>query len=79
MDIYAFPPVAAILDAAYSGLLLLTDLLEPLAGEAAAARRSSPPGSRRPRRSRAAAASPRACASCSDATPVTASGCSARR
>jgi YidC/Oxa1 family membrane protein insertase len=37
MDIYAFPPVAAILDAAYSGLLLLTDLLEPLAGEAAAA------------------------------------------
>ncbi len=37
MDIYAFPPVAALLDAAYSGLLLLTDLLEPLAGGAAAA------------------------------------------
>ncbi len=37
MDLYAFPPVAAILDAAYSGLLLLSDLLEPLAGDAAAA------------------------------------------
>jgi YidC/Oxa1 family membrane protein insertase len=37
MDLYAFPPVAAILDTAYSGLLLLTNLLEPLAGDAAAA------------------------------------------
>ncbi len=37
MDIYAFPPVAAILDAAYSGLLLLSEVLEPLAGDAAAA------------------------------------------
>ncbi|KRB38422.1 YidC/Oxa1 family membrane protein insertase [Microbacterium sp. Root180] len=37
MDIYAFPPIAAILDAAYSGLLLLAELLQPLAGDAAAA------------------------------------------
>lgn len=37
MDLYAFPPVAAILDAAYSGLLALDRLLEPLAGDAAAA------------------------------------------
>lgn len=37
MDIYAFPPVAAILDAAYVGLMQLAALLEPLAGGAAAA------------------------------------------
>ncbi|MCW3492504.1 YidC/Oxa1 family membrane protein insertase [Microbacterium sp. SSM24] len=37
MDLYAFPPLAAILDAAYSGLLLLAELLQPLAGDAAAA------------------------------------------
>ena len=37
MDIYAFPPVAAILDAAYLGLMQLAALLEPLAGSAAAA------------------------------------------
>ncbi len=37
MDIYAFPPIAAILDAAYSGLMQLIALLEPLAGGAAAA------------------------------------------
>ncbi len=37
MDIYAFPPIAAILDAAYSGLMQLAALLEPLAGSAAAA------------------------------------------
>ena len=37
MDIYAFPPVAAILDAAYAVLMQITVLLEPLAGAAAAA------------------------------------------
>ncbi|MDY0910186.1 YidC/Oxa1 family membrane protein insertase [Microbacterium sp. CFBP9034] len=37
MDIYAFPPIAAILDAAYTGLMQLTALLEPLVGGAAAA------------------------------------------
>lgn len=37
MDLYAFPPIAAVLDAAYSGLLLLAGVLQPLAGEAAAA------------------------------------------
>ncbi|MCP2637919.1 YidC/Oxa1 family membrane protein insertase [Microbacterium sp. HD4P20] len=37
MDLYAFPPVAAILDAAYAGLMSLASLLEPLAGSAAAA------------------------------------------
>ncbi|MFB7893989.1 YidC/Oxa1 family membrane protein insertase [Microbacterium sp. NPDC056044] len=37
MDLYAFPPVAAILDAAYSLLMGLAALLEPLAGSAAAA------------------------------------------
>ncbi|MFE5407491.1 YidC/Oxa1 family membrane protein insertase [Microbacterium sp. NPDC056569] len=37
MDLYAFPPVAAILDAAYSLLMWLAALLEPLAGSAAAA------------------------------------------
>lgn len=37
MDIYAFPPVAAILGAAYSFLMQLAQLLQPLAGAAAAA------------------------------------------
>lgn len=37
MDIYAFPPIAAILDAAYGALTGLADLLQPLAGSAAAA------------------------------------------
>lgn len=37
MDIYAFGPIAAILDAAYTGLTALSDALEPLAGSAAAA------------------------------------------
>lgn len=37
MDIYAFPPIAAILDAAYGALTALTTALEPLAGSAAAA------------------------------------------
>lgn len=37
MDIYAFPPIAAVLDAAYTGLMQLAALLEPLAGGAAAA------------------------------------------
>ena len=37
MDLYAFPPVAAILDAAYSLLMGLAALLEPVAGSAAAA------------------------------------------
>ncbi|ANJ27931.1 YidC/Oxa1 family membrane protein insertase [Agromyces aureus] len=37
MDLYAFPPIAAVLDVAYSLLMGLTDLLEPLAGGASAA------------------------------------------
>lgn len=37
LDLYAFPPIAAILDAAYTGLMTLADLLEPLAGATAAA------------------------------------------
>jgi YidC/Oxa1 family membrane protein insertase len=37
MDLYAFPPIAATLDAAYTLLMGLAALLEPLAGSAAAA------------------------------------------
>jgi YidC/Oxa1 family membrane protein insertase len=37
MDLYAFPPIAAILDAAYTGLMQLIAFLEPFAGGAAAA------------------------------------------
>lgn len=37
MDIFAFPPIAAVLDFAYSALTALSALLEPLAGSAAAA------------------------------------------
>ena len=37
LDLYAFPPIAATLDAAYSLLMWLATLLEPLAGPAAAA------------------------------------------
>lgn len=37
MDLFDFPPIAAILDAAYAFLMGLTGLLEPLAGSAAAA------------------------------------------
>lgn len=37
MDIFAFPPIAAILDAAYGALTALSTALEPLAGPAAAA------------------------------------------
>jgi YidC/Oxa1 family membrane protein insertase len=37
LELYAFPPIAAILDAAYSLLMALSALLEPLAGSAAAA------------------------------------------
>ncbi|WP_040165902.1 YidC/Oxa1 family membrane protein insertase [Microbacterium gorillae] len=37
MDIFAFPPLAALLDAAYSGLIALADLLEPAVGVSAAA------------------------------------------
>jgi YidC/Oxa1 family membrane protein insertase len=37
MDFTAFPPLAAVLDAAHSALLGLAGLLEPLAGSAAAA------------------------------------------
>ncbi|KRA25775.1 preprotein translocase YidC [Microbacterium sp. Root61] len=37
MDLYAFPPIAAILNAAYSFLMWLATLLEPLAGASAAA------------------------------------------
>ncbi|MDN3495262.1 membrane protein insertase YidC [Planococcus sp. APC 4015] len=37
MDIFAFPPLAAVLDLAYAGLMGLAALLEPLAGSASAA------------------------------------------
>ncbi|MGP6177399.1 YidC/Oxa1 family membrane protein insertase [Microbacterium sp. A196] len=37
MDIYAFPPIAAVLDFAYNALTALSALLEPLAGSAASA------------------------------------------
>jgi YidC/Oxa1 family membrane protein insertase len=37
MDLYAFPPVAALLDGAHAVLMTLTDLLEPFAGAASAA------------------------------------------
>lgn len=37
MDIFAFPPLAALLDAAYGALTGLSDLLTPLAGASAAA------------------------------------------
>jgi YidC/Oxa1 family membrane protein insertase len=37
MDLFAFPPIAALLDAAYGALLGLSTLLEPLAGASAAA------------------------------------------
>lgn len=36
MDIYAFPPVAAVLDAAHSGLTAVIRMLEPFAGSASA-------------------------------------------
>lgn len=37
MDLYAFPPLAALLDGAQAALLALADLLEPLAGASGAA------------------------------------------
>jgi YidC/Oxa1 family membrane protein insertase len=37
MDLYAFPPIAALLDGAHAILMTLTDLLEPFAGAASAA------------------------------------------
>lgn len=37
MDLFAFPPLAALLDTAYRGMLALSDLLLPLTGAAAAA------------------------------------------
>lgn len=37
MDLFAFPPIALLLDATYRTFLALTDLLAPLAGGAAAA------------------------------------------
>ncbi|MET0734473.1 MAG: membrane protein insertase YidC [Microbacterium sp.] len=37
MDLFAFPPIAALLDFAYSGLMHLAALLEPLAGASSAA------------------------------------------
>jgi YidC/Oxa1 family membrane protein insertase len=37
MDFSTFPPIAALLDAAYDALLALSHLLQPLAGDAAAA------------------------------------------
>jgi len=37
LDLYAFPPIAAILDAAYGALTALSTALEPITGTAAAA------------------------------------------
>jgi len=37
MDIFAFPPLTLLLDSAYSALLALSALLEPIAGSASAA------------------------------------------
>ncbi|MFF2371885.1 YidC/Oxa1 family membrane protein insertase [Agromyces sp. NPDC058110] len=37
MDLYAFPPIAAVLDGAYALLMGLSDLLEPFAGASSAA------------------------------------------
>lgn len=37
MDLFSFPPLAALLDLAYRGLTSLADLLEPVAGSASAA------------------------------------------
>lgn len=37
MDLYSFPPIAAVLQAAYGALMGLADLLAPLAGPSAAA------------------------------------------
>ncbi|KQM81527.1 YidC/Oxa1 family membrane protein insertase [Agromyces sp. Leaf222] len=37
MDLYAFPPIAAVLDVAYSLLMSLSNLLEPIAGASSAA------------------------------------------
>ncbi len=37
MDLYAFPPIAALLDGAHAVLMALTGILEPLAGAASAA------------------------------------------
>ncbi|HKH07590.1 MAG TPA: membrane protein insertase YidC [Agromyces sp.] len=37
MDLYAFPPIAALLDGAYAVLMGLADLLEPLVGVSSAA------------------------------------------
>ncbi|MGI9821877.1 YidC/Oxa1 family membrane protein insertase [Agromyces sp. Marseille-Q5079] len=37
MDLYAFPPIAAVLDLAYGLLMALSNLLEPLAGASSAA------------------------------------------
>ncbi|MBB2974672.1 YidC/Oxa1 family membrane protein insertase [Microbacterium endophyticum] len=36
MDPFSFPPIAAVLDAAYSGLMMLAAILEPVVGGAAA-------------------------------------------
>ena len=38
MNIYAFGPIAALLDAAYSVVRALSDLIEPFAGASASAR-----------------------------------------
>lgn len=37
MDVFTFPPIAAVLDLAYAGLMALTAFLTPLAGTTAAA------------------------------------------
>lgn len=37
MDVFAFPPIAALLDLAYAGFMGLASLLEPVAGASAAA------------------------------------------
>jgi YidC/Oxa1 family membrane protein insertase len=37
VDLFALPPLAAILDSVYAAMMWLTDLLQPLAGDASAA------------------------------------------
>jgi YidC/Oxa1 family membrane protein insertase len=37
VDLFALPPLAALLDAVYAAMMWLTDLLQPLAGDASAA------------------------------------------
>lgn len=89
MDIFAFPPLAALLDAAYGALNGLSTLLEPLAGPSAAALAVVlvtllvralliPVGISQARAEQTGPASPRSCARCSSATGRTRSACSRR-